>query len=73
MDTLATIGIGIIIVAVIVGLFCGLIWFGFRMGRQSIGQPLPPIVKGKATAMVEQDPYFEPMHGRPQPQTTGER
>ena len=73
METLITIGIGLIIMAIIIGLFCGLIWFGFRMGRQSIDKPLAPIVKEKATAMVEDDPYFEPMNGRPQPQTTGER
>ena len=38
---------------------------GFRMGRQSIDKPLAPIIKPKQIATVEEDPWWEPMHGSP--------
>ncbi len=47
--------------------FLVLVWFGFRMGRQSIDKPLPAVIKPKAVSLVEEDPYWEPMNGMPQP------
>jgi hypothetical protein len=65
----STIQAALILLSIVlaVGVFTGLIWFGFRMGRMTVGKPLPPIVKPKPVHLVEEDPYFEPMNGRPQP------
>ena len=52
---------------IILVLFLGLIWFGFRMGRQSIDKPLAPIITPKQEQTGEQDEYFEALHGIPAP------
>ena len=54
---------------VVLGVFLGLVWFGFRMGRQSIDKPLAPIIKDKAVPLSDEDPYFEAMNGHEQPST----
>ncbi len=46
------------------------VWIGFRMGRRTQGQPLPPIIKettGRTPDLINEDPYFRPMHGCDQP------
>ena len=50
------------------------LYIGFRMGRQSIDKPLPPISKRKVTpgSLVDEDPFFEAMHGRDQNRPTME-
>ena len=50
------------------------VWFGFRMGRQSIDRPLPPIIKPKVKpgSLVDADPFYEPMHGKVQNRPTVE-
>lgn len=72
MDTLIHVTIALILLALALGLFTGLVWFGFRMGRQSIDKPMAPIVQKKQEPFVEEDPYYEPMHGVPQSQPTVE-
>ena len=47
--------------------FLALVWFGFRMGRQSIDKPLPAIIKPKQVNLVEEDPFWKPMTGEDQP------
>ena len=43
------------------------IWIGFWMGRQVAEKPLPPVFEKKSEPpMIEEDPYWEPMHGKPQ-------
>ena len=39
---------------------------GFRMGRQSIDKPLPSVIQKKATPVVDEDPWQEPMTGEKQ-------
>lgn len=51
----------------VLAMFLGLVWFGFRMGRQSIDKPLAPIIKDKAVPLSDEDPYFEAMNGHEQP------
>lgn len=66
-DTITTIGavLGAGISALFV--FLLLIYAGFRMGRQVAEKPLPPIFEKKSEPlMIEEDPYYEPMHGKPQ-------
>ena len=41
-------------------------WAGFRMGRTVAGFTPEPIIKQKEGNLVEEDPYFEAMHGYPQ-------
>ncbi|MFH2075574.1 MAG: hypothetical protein ABIJ57_09545 [Pseudomonadota bacterium] len=55
------------IVAVILGAFLTILWVGFRMGRQTIDKPLPPIIQPKQGVQIDEDPYFKPMHGSDQP------
>jgi len=67
VDTLTLVGavLGAGIVAMFV--FLLLIYAGFRMGRQVAEKPLLPIITKKfEPPMIEEDPYWEPMHGRPQ-------
>jgi hypothetical protein len=59
--------IAVVAVLALLAAFTGLVWFGFRMGRQVAGKPLAPIIKPKAKMLVEEDPYFEPMTGARQP------
>ena len=42
------------------------LWAGFRMGRTVAGFTPEPIIKPKEENFVDQDPYFEAMHGYPQ-------
>jgi len=65
----------LIIVAVVVAIvfliaaFTVLVWFGFRMGRTVAGFTPEPIIKPKEENFVDEDPYFEAMHGYPQGNT----
>jgi hypothetical protein len=40
---------------------------GFRMGRRSIDKPLPPFIEKKQARIIDEDPFWEPMNGTPQP------
>jgi hypothetical protein len=49
-------------------LFMGAAYLGFRAGRMTIDRPMAPILPGKQPpVMIDEDPYYEPMHGKPQP------
>ena len=67
MDILLLILAGVGIMALIVVMFLTILWCGFRMGRQTIDKPLPPIMQPKQGVQIEEDPYFKPMHGSDQP------
>lgn len=44
------------------------IGIGFRMGRKTAGQTVTPLIpKSKEKQLVDEDPYFEAMHGTKQP------
>jgi hypothetical protein len=61
--------IGVVLGAAIATLFIFLllIGVGFWMGRQVAEKPLPSIITKKSDPpMIEEDPWFEPMHGKPQ-------
>jgi hypothetical protein len=63
-----TAGNVIILLVFVAGLTLGCVYVGFRLGRYTAGQPMAPIIPRKdKTAVIEEDPYFEPMHGKPQP------
>ena len=66
--------ITIIIIAVAFPLWTILaVLVGFRMGRQVSGQPMAPIIQQThEPAGFDEDPYFEPMNGRPQSKSTVE-
>jgi hypothetical protein len=56
-------------IVLIIATFTGLVWFGFRMGRTVAGFTPEPIIKPKEENLVDDDPYFEAMHGYPQGST----
>ena len=66
--------IAIIIIAVALPLWTVVaLMIGFRMGRQVAGQPVTPIIQQThEPAGFDEDPYFEPMNGRPQSKSTVE-
>lgn len=44
------------------------VYIGFRLGRYTAGLSMPPIIEKKTDkAPTEEDPYYEPMYGKPQP------
>lgn len=43
------------------------VYLGFRMGRQSIDKPLAPIKVRREEPLLEEDPYYVAMNGKPQP------
>lgn len=62
-----------------VALFLAVVWTlfmiltGFRLGRMTVGKPMETIITptpGKVG--IEEDPYYEPMNGRPQNRSTVE-
>lgn len=69
MDLILTIFAAVGILAIIVAVFLTILWVGFKMGRQTIDKPLPPLIKPKQSSLMEEDPWYEPMHGRPQAHT----
>lgn len=70
IETMQIAGMIIVSMIAVLIMFALLVYFGFRLGRQSINKPLPPIInKQRAQAMVEEDPYWEPMNGAPKPST----
>lgn len=61
-------GIALTAVLIVLGVFLVLIWAGFRMGRRTVDQPLPPIIKeNQAPIMGEEDPWHRSMTGTDQP------
>ena len=68
-DVVPIVLFGLCALAAVMAMFTGLIYIGFRLGRHTVGKPLPPITKQKAHALVEEDPYWEPMNGVPKPGT----
>ena len=67
LSILIQIALAILALVLIIAAFTGLVWFGFRMGRQSIDKPLPAVIKSKAVSLVEEDPFWKPMTGEDQP------
>ena len=64
--------LAILALVLILGAFLLLVYVGFRMGRHTIGQPLPPIIKTKQAAFIEEDPYNKIMTGEDQTVSTVE-
>jgi len=71
---------GDFIIFSVVSLFLAVVWtlfmilIGFRLGRMTAGKPMEAIVTPKSAgkAGIEEDVYYEPMHGRPQNVSTVE-
>jgi hypothetical protein len=68
-------GTVILMVVSIVVAACGwtliCLYHGFRAGRIAIGQPMGPILPARqVAAVIDEDPFYEAMHGRPQPRST---
>ncbi len=59
--------IALVALVVILVTFLVILWIGFRMGRHTIGQPLPPITKSGSKTLIEEDPWYKPMTGEDQP------
>ncbi len=59
--------IAVVGLVVILGAFLTILWVGFRMGRRTVGQPMPPIIKAGTKTLVEEDPWYRPMTGNDQP------
>lgn len=69
IETMQIAGMIIVSMIAVLIMFALLVYFGFRLGRQTINKPLPPIFKQAIHAIVEEDPYWEPMNGAPKPST----
>ena len=67
VDTMITIAVVLGAGVVALFVFLLLIGVGFWMGRQVAEKPMTPIITRKSEPpMIEEDPYFQPMYGKPQ-------
>jgi hypothetical protein len=65
-NTITTIGVVLGAGIAVLFVFLILVYAGFRMGRIQSGRPVQPIIPRKdAPTPVEEDPYREPMYGKP--------
>jgi len=42
------------------------VYIGFRLGRYTEGRPMAPIINHLVEPAIIEDPYDEPMYGKPQ-------
>jgi hypothetical protein len=61
-----TAGNVIILLVFVAGLTLGCVYVGFRLGRYTAGQPMAPIINHLVEPAIIEDPYDEPMYGKPQ-------
>lgn len=66
-STITMIGVVLGVAIAVLFVFLLLIGVGFWMGRQVAEKPMASIITKKdEPPMIEEDPYYEPMHGKPQ-------